>query len=138
LVAPLPCPIKASVVAAVHLLSIKLAAGAEVPTTAAQAIELAGAGHSQAYAMLGRLRASVETLAHPAGRPAEPKADSDTLVRLATSVISFLKKHPGCCTKSQGRSFYHDDSDQVNVLRRVVSSLKAYLDCKRARMLSVG
>lgn len=109
MVAPSPSPIKASVAAAVYLLSIELAAGAAVPTTAAQAIELAGAGRSQAYSMLGRLRAGVETLARPAGRPAEPKADSDTLVTLSKSVISFLKKHPGCCTNSDGRSFYHDD-----------------------------
>ena len=109
MVALSPSPIKASVVAAVHLLSIELAAGAVVPTTAAQAIELAGAGRSQAYSMLGRLRAGVKTLARPAGRPAEPKADSDTLVTLGKSVISFLKKHPGCCTNADGRSFYHDD-----------------------------
>ncbi|MBW6496156.1 MAG: hypothetical protein K0B16_16690 [Burkholderiaceae bacterium] len=109
MIAPSPSPIKASVAAAVHLLSIELAAGAAVPTTAAQAIKLAGAGRSQAYSMLGRLRAGVETLARPAGRPAEPKADSDTLVTLAKSVISFLKEHPGCCTNSDGRGFYHDD-----------------------------
>jgi hypothetical protein len=108
LVALPPRPIKASIAAAVHLLSIELAAGAAVPTTATEAIELAGAGRSQAYAMLGRLRAGVETLARPAGRAAEPKADSDALVTLAKSVISFLKKHPGCCTKADGRSLYHD------------------------------
>ncbi len=109
LLAPSPQPIKASVAAAVHLLSIELAAGAEVPTTPAEAIELAGAGRSQAYSMLGRLRAGVETLARPAGRPAEAKADNDKLLKLAKSVLSFLKQHPGCCTDSGGRAFYHDD-----------------------------
>ena len=109
LVAPSPLPIKASIIAAVHLLSIELAAGAGVPTTSAEAIEQAGAGRSQAYSMLGRLRAGVETLARPAGRPAEPKADDVKLLKLAKSVISFLKEHPGCCTNSGGRAFYHDD-----------------------------
>lgn len=109
LVAPSPRSIKASVAAAVHLLSIELAAGAVVPTTPAEAIELAGAGRSQAYSMLGRLRTGVESLARPAGRPAQPKADDATLVKLAKSVISFLKEHPGCCTNSGGRTFYHDD-----------------------------
>lgn len=80
-----------------------------MPSTAIEAIELAGAGRSQAYAMLGRLRAGIETLARPAGRPAEPKASEDKLVKLAKSVISFLKQHPGCCTDSGGRCFYHDD-----------------------------
>ena len=59
--------------------------------------------------MLGRLRAGVETLARPAGRPAEPKADNDTLVGLAKSVISFLKTHPGCCTRTKGHTLYHDE-----------------------------
>jgi len=100
---------KASIVAAVHLLSIELAQGAAVPTTATDAIELAGAGRSQAYSMLGRLRAGVETLARPAGRPAEPKADSDKLLKLAKSVISFLDQHPGSCSSCGGRTHYHDD-----------------------------
>jgi hypothetical protein len=109
LVAPSPLPIKASVVAAVYLLAIELAAGAAVPTTPTEAIELAGAGRSQAYSMLGRLRAGAETLARPAGRPPEPSADSDTLVKLSKSVIKFLKQHPGACSVTGDRAFYHDD-----------------------------
>lgn len=119
MVASSPPPIKASIVAAVHLLSIELAQGSAVPTTASEAIELAGAGRSQAYSMLGRLRAGVETLARPAGRPAEPKADDDKLLKLTKSVISFLKEHPGCCSKSGGRTLYHD------VFRRFVVDLFA-------------
>jgi len=109
LLPPSPLPIKASVVAAVYLLAIELAAGGAVPTTPAEAIELAGAGRSQAYSMLGRLRVGVETLARPAGRPAEPKADNDKLLKLAKSVISFLKEHPGACSLVGDRAVYHDD-----------------------------
>jgi len=80
-----------------------------VPTTAAEAIELAGAGRSQAYSMLGRLRAGVETVARPAGRPPEPKADNDKLLKLSKSVIKFLKEHPGACSLVGNRALYHDD-----------------------------
>ncbi len=109
MLAPSSQPIKSSVVAAVHLLSIELAAGATLPTKAAEAIELAGAGRSQTYTMLARLRDGIETLARPAGRPAEPTAGADTLVKLSVSVITFLKQHPGCCSITGDRAVYHED-----------------------------
>lgn len=101
--------IKASVVAAIHLLSLDLAAGAAVPTTAAEAIELAGAGRSQAYAMLGRLRHEAQSLTRPAGRPQMPSADEQVLAKLSAKALAFVMAHPGCCkTTDGGRAVYHD------------------------------
>jgi hypothetical protein len=101
-------PIKASVVAAVYLLSLELAGDAPLPTTAAEAIGLANAGRSQAYAMLGRLRQGAELLARPAGRPAMPSPDGPTLAKLSAAVLAFVMAHPGCCnTTNETRAYYH-------------------------------
>ena len=133
LVAPSPLPIKASVAAAVHLLSIELAAGCPVPTTPAQAIAQTGTGRSQAYAMLARLRQGVETLTRPAGRPAAQRPDADILLRLSWAVITFLSEHPGCWSLAdKGRATYHDDFRRFVVSQFAPGGLAADISVEQA------
>jgi hypothetical protein len=95
------------------------------PDTVAGVLAVTGAGRSQAYALLPRLREAAAALVAPAGRPAsEPSSASESASDEATvavlrAVRDFLMEHPGAIAGSGERRRYSDG------LRRFVVGLAA-------------
>lgn len=115
---PTPPTAKPSVRAAVLLLARELLEGRPWPSSVADILAVAGAGRSQAYAMLARLRETAAALAVPAGRPpSEPSDDASAAVLRA--VRDFLMEHPGAVAGRGSRRRYSDD------FRRFVVGLAA-------------
>ena len=109
---------KPSVVAAVLLLARELLAGRPWPETADDILAVTGAGHSQAYTMLRRLREVTVTLAMSAGRPPAQACD-DASRAVLTAVRDFLMEHPGAVAGRGPRRRYSEE------LRRFVVGLTA-------------
>lgn len=95
------------------------------PDTVAGVLSITGAGRSQAYALLPRLREVAAALVAPAGRPApEPSSATESASGAATvavlrAVRDFLMEHPGAVTGTGDRRRYSDG------LRRFVAGLVA-------------
>lgn len=99
-----------SVVAALLLLARELLPGCtEWPRTVADALRLSGAGKSQAYEVLGRLRHLLPTLLGSAGRPASPPLDENTIEEVLMAVRDYLFGHPGAICGTGERRTYSDD-----------------------------
>ena len=121
---PTPSDAKPSVHAAVFLLAREILDDQPWPSTVAGILAVTGAGRSQAYAMLPRLREAAAALVAPAGRPpsvpAEPSSASDeATVAVLRAVRDFLMEHPGAVAGSADRRRYSDG------LRRFVTGLGA-------------
>ncbi|MGH3430150.1 MAG: hypothetical protein ACRDQZ_21700, partial [Mycobacteriales bacterium] len=81
----------------------------EWPRTAADAVALAGAGKSQAYEVLGRLRTLLPSLMGTPGRPATPPAvDDRAILSTAIAVRDVLQSHPGMVCRGSERTTYTD------------------------------
>jgi len=112
---------KPSVLAAVVLLAMDCLRdrGHESwPRTGTEAIELLGAGRSQAYEMLGRLRGALGTLCDEPGRP-RAVADPDEATEVTRAVRDFVFAHPGAVRTGRARASYSDS------FRRFVLDLRA-------------
>lgn len=118
---PTPSDAKPSVHAAVLLLARELLDEQPWPSTVAGILAATGAGRSQAYALLPRLREAAATLVAPAGRPpSEPSAASDeATVAVLRAVRDFLMEHPGAVAGREPRRRYSDR------FRRLVVGLAA-------------
>ena len=96
------------------------------PDTVAGVLSITGAGRSQAYALLPRLREVAAALVAPAGRPApEPSSATESASGAATvavlrAVRDFLMEHPGAVTGTGDRRRYSDG------LRRFVAGLRCH------------
>ena len=102
--------LKPSIVAA-HLIFVRnilRRLGTEqLPSTNGAIIALAGAGNSQAYAMLSRLESACSTLERPPGPP--PKSvPSDTVNAVLVAVRDFLMEHPGAVAERGSRNRYSE------------------------------
>jgi len=81
----------------------------EWPRTAAAALALTGAGKSQAYEMLGRLRSLLPSLLGSPGRPATPPPVQDlTTLVVVVAVRDYLQAHPGAACGRGERTAYTD------------------------------
>jgi hypothetical protein len=98
------------VVAALLLLVQDLVPGCpDWPRTASDALALTGAGKSQAYEMLGRLRNLLPALLGSPGRPAAPPPVEDrTTLIVAVAVRDYLQAHPGAACGGRERTAYTD------------------------------
>ncbi len=100
---------KPSVAAAVFFIAIEFAQQAQassLPTNCKQALELTGAGRSQTYQMVSRLRETLRTLHQPAGRPTLDQPTCDQRVVIARAVTEFLMRHPGAAIiRGEHRSY---------------------------------
>lgn len=99
---------KPSVHAAVLLYARELLAGHAWPSTVADTLAVTGAGRSQAYAMLLRLREAAVALVAPAGRPS-PEPSEAVTVAVLRAVRDFLMEHPGAVAGRGARRSYSDD-----------------------------
>ncbi|MGH9071785.1 MAG: hypothetical protein ACRDX8_11615, partial [Acidimicrobiales bacterium] len=110
-----------SVVAALLLLVQDLVPGCpEWPRTATDAVALSGAGRSQAYEMLGRLRNLLPSLLGTPGRPATPPpAKNAASLAVAVAVRDYVQAHPGAACGGGVRATYTD------AFRRFVVGLTA-------------
>ena len=79
----------------------------QLPSTNSAIIALAGAGKSQAYAMLTRLESACNTLERPPG-PLPNEAQPDTIMVVLAAVRDFLLKHPGAAAERGSRHRYSD------------------------------
>lgn len=119
-----PSDAKPSVHAAVLLLARELLGDQPLPSTVAGVLAATGAGRSQAYALLPRLREAAAALVAPAGRPPSASAlpidpaDAATVTVLRV-VRDFLMAHPGAVAGSGPRRRYSDE------FRRLVVGLVA-------------
>lgn len=77
------------------------------PRTATEAIALLGACRSQAYEMLGRHKAAIDTLCGEAGRPPQDPSPDATLA-VTRSIRDFLLANPGAARSGAPRSWYGD------------------------------
>ena len=123
-VPPTPADAKPSVHAAVLLLARELLGDQPLPSTVAGVLAATGAGRSQAYALLPRLREAAAALVAQAGRPpsapTEPSSASDeATVAVLRAVRDFLMEHPGAVAGTGPRRRYSDG------LRRLVVGLVA-------------
>ncbi|MBM3273981.1 MAG: hypothetical protein FJZ00_02420, partial [Candidatus Sericytochromatia bacterium] len=77
------------------------------PRTPTEAIRALGGSRSQAYEMLGRIEAALDTLCGAAGRPAaSPRPDAAAAVTRA--VLDLLLAHPGAARVGPARAWYGD------------------------------
>ena len=98
-----------SVLAALLLLVRELLpGGTEWPRTAADALRLTGAGKSQAYEVLGRLRTVLPSVLGLPGRPASAALDQASLETLLMAVRDYLFEHPGATCGTAERRTYSD------------------------------
>ena len=79
----------------------------QLPSTNSAIIALAGAGKSQAYAMLSRLEAASSTLERPPGPPPS-STPSDTVSAILVAVRNFLMEHPGAVAERGSRNRYSE------------------------------
>ncbi len=99
---------KPSLLAAILLWAIEILRGLESwPSTAAEAIALVGAGRSQAYETLGRLKELAGDLYRQPGRPEAEQAPVATMA-VMERVRDFLLTHPGAARVAGSRSRYSD------------------------------
>ena len=107
-ISPSGSPIKPSVIAAVLLVALDLAhdIGSTLPSSATEAIALAGAKPSQAYEMRGRLQELLPELLQSAGRPAFCAPEPDRALTIAKAVRDFLMLHPGAVRSRGARCLY--------------------------------
>lgn len=89
------------------------------PRTAAETLALAGAGKSQSYELLGRLRDTLPSLLGTPGRPTSPPADPNVEGAVLHAVCDYLMAHPGAAYGTGERRTYTDD------FRRFVVGLTA-------------
>jgi hypothetical protein len=111
-----PPDAKPSVHAAVLLFARELLGQQPWPNTVAGILAVTGAGRSQAYAMLPRLREAATALVAPAGRPS-PEPSEAVAVAVLQAVRDFLMEHPGAVAGRGARRRYSDE------LRRFVVGL---------------
>ena len=107
-----------SVRAAVLLLAREVQGDQPWPGTVADILAVTGAGRSQAYAMLPRLREAAAALTAPLGRPPAEPSETAT-VAVLRAVRDFLMEHPGAVAGRGARRHYSDG------LRRFIVGLMA-------------
>jgi hypothetical protein len=115
---PSPPETNPSVRAAVLLFAREVLEDRPWPGTVAEVLAVTGAGRSQAYAMLPRLREAAATLVAPTGRPDTAPSETAT-VAVLQAVRDFLMEHPGAVTGHGARRSYSDG------FRRLVTGLMA-------------
>jgi transposase InsO family protein len=79
------------------------------PQTAKELLELTGASRTQAYEMLGRLRAVVPTLLGTPGRPAAEPTAPTAYTDVVVAVRNFLLQNPGSACYIGERYTYSDE-----------------------------
>ena len=110
-ISPPGSPIKPSVIAAVLLVALDLAQdlGSTLPSSATEAIALAGAKRSQAYDMRGRLHELLPALHQQPGRPSAAPPAPDRVLTVTRVVRDFLMLHPGV-VRSRGEHSTYDEA----------------------------
>jgi hypothetical protein len=78
------------------------------PRTAAEVLQLTGAGKSQSYETLQRLKQASEDLHRRPGRPAAVKTEPGEVERVLRLTRDFLMDHPGCVQRRGRRLRYSD------------------------------
>lgn len=79
------------------------------PSTTAEILSVVGAGNTQAYEMLGRLRTLLPSLLRAPGRPSVSTTDRDVRWSIAACVRDYLMSHPGSVCGDGPRRAYSDD-----------------------------
>lgn len=102
-----PPTAKPSVHAAVLLFSREVLGEKAWPKTVADLLAITGAGRSQAYAMLPRLRAAAAALDAAPGRPSTETSEEATTA-VSRAVCDFLMAHPGAVAGRGSRRHYSD------------------------------
>lgn len=103
-------PVAPSVAAGFLLLAREfLSEDKKWPRTVADVLRITGAGKSQAYEILDRLRAILPTLLHPPGRPVTGPVEPQNLDAIHVAVREYLSRHPGACYDRGERRIYSDD-----------------------------
>lgn len=97
-----------SIAAAVLLLGRDLAAWPDSPTTD-EILERTGAGRSQAYAMMARLKELLPTLVGKPGRPTSASAPANSELAVCRCIQQYLMRHPGSAYFDRDRYHYLDD-----------------------------
>jgi hypothetical protein len=115
---PTPADAKPSVHAAVLLLAREILDDEPWPSTVAGILAVTGAGRSQAYALLPRLREAAAALVAPAGRPLTETSEA-AVGAVIRAVRDFLMEHPGAVAGRGPRRSYSDG------LRRFIVGLAA-------------
>jgi len=107
-ITPSSSPIKPSAIAAALLVALDLAKalGCTLPSSAAEAIELAGAKPSQAYEMRGRLREALSDLHQPPGCSPVAAPEPHRALDVAKAVRDFVMLHPGVVRSRGVRCIY--------------------------------
>lgn len=105
----MPAQVAASLIAAVLLLLRDLLPDWNgLPRTVAATLALAGAGKSQAYDMLDRLRALLPTLIGKPGRPRSLPSEQSATLAVVVTVRDYLADHAGALCGTTERRIYSD------------------------------
>jgi len=79
------------------------------PDKTCEILALTGAGRSQAYEIVGRLRASIKSILGKPGRPTAAPISGNSLMAASKAIQGYLLRHPGSVYYSQSRFQYTDD-----------------------------
>lgn len=87
----------------------QLPRGEQAPDSVAGILSVTGAGRTQAYEMLDRLREVVLELVGKPGRPPSPPGDDKAAAAVTSAAYRFLLEHPGAVCGVAERRTYSDD-----------------------------
>ena len=107
---------KPSLAAAILLLGLQVLPAGEVwPGSVSEILTLTGAGRTQAYEVLARLKAAAINLEGQPGRPPSPDGPADDRVAVLEKVRDFLFANPGAVCDQGARASYSDGFRQMVV-----------------------